>query len=107
MSKTGYPHRRAQREQPRGPTPTATGGQPPSHRGDRKCQAEKQLRVAGNRFAREYQKTIARATGDNAKQSGPSMKATPTNATDETTTTAVASPRVITPPGSSRLASEG
>ena len=59
------------------------------------------------RFASEYQNTIASATGDSAKQSGPSFHAANTNTADETTTNTAASPRVIAPRGSSRIAVRG
>jgi hypothetical protein len=59
------------------------------------------------RFASEYQKTIASATGDSARQTGPSFHAASTNAIDETITKARASARVITPRGSSRIAVRG
>ena len=60
-----------------------------------------------NRFASEYQKTIPRAIGDKAKQSGPSVQVTATNATEATATSVTASRMVIAPRGSSRLAVRG
>jgi hypothetical protein len=56
------------------------------------------------RLAREYQNTIPRATGDNARQTHPSRLAQATKATDETTTNRMASRRLIAPRGSSRPA---
>ena len=59
------------------------------------------------RFAREYQNTIASATGDSAKQIGFSRHAANTNSADATTTNSVASATVIEPRGSSRFAVRG
>jgi hypothetical protein len=59
------------------------------------------------RFASEYQKTMAKATGDNARHSVDNWPAATTNTTDEMTTNAVAAGRVITPCGSSRIAVRG
>ncbi len=60
-----------------------------------------------NRFASEYQNTIASATGDSAKHSGPSFHAAKTKTTDDTITNTVASVRVIAPRGISRDAVRG
>src|SRR6185295_17255776 len=56
------------------------------------------------RLAREYQNTIASATGDRARQSGLKRDAAKTNTTDATMTKAVASALVMTPRGNSRFA---
>ena len=50
---------------------------------------------------------MASATGDNAKQSGPSFHAANTNSSEDTTTKSVASSVVIAPRGSSREAVRG
>src|SRR5687768_2847225 len=59
------------------------------------------------RLASEYQKTMARATGDNAKQVAFSRDADQMKATDATITNAVASRADIAPRGSSRDAVRG
>src|SRR5688572_27821064 len=59
------------------------------------------------RLASEYQKTIASATGDNAKQTGPSRDAPNTKIAAVTATNAAASTRLIAPRGSSRIAVRG
>src|SRR5688572_12216642 len=59
------------------------------------------------RFASEYQKTIASATGARMKQSMLNCDAPKTNTADATTTNIVASRRVIAPRGSSRMAVRG
>src|SRR5579862_1610910 len=56
-----------------------------------------------NRFASEYQNTIASATGDSARQIVPSSDAAATNNTDETSTNPTASPLDIRPRGNSRM----
>src|SRR5574338_1402654 len=55
------------------------------------------------RFASEYQKMIARATGLSARHTTFSRDAAYTNTTDDTATNATASRRVIVPRGSSRM----
>src|SRR5262249_45550881 len=59
------------------------------------------------RLASEYQKTIASATGDSARQSVFRREAANTNTTDATTTKTIASRVVIPPRGSSRMAVRG
>ena len=59
------------------------------------------------RFASEYQKTIASATGDSAKQTVPSFQAAKTNTIDDTSTKTAASVRDIAPRGISRIAVRG
>ncbi len=59
------------------------------------------------RLASEYQNTIASATGDSAKQSGPSRQAANRKTAVATATKAVASARVIAPRGISRAAVRG
>ena len=60
-----------------------------------------------NRFAREYQKTIASATGDSTRHVGPSCQAAITRTTEETITKMDASVRLIAPRGISRIAVRG
>jgi hypothetical protein len=57
-----------------------------------------------NRFAREYQNTMASATGESTKQMVPSFQVAATNATDATVMNSRASPRVMSPRGNSRPA---
>src|SRR5439155_15883804 len=59
------------------------------------------------RFASEYQKTIASASGANARQSGLKRQEANRNAVDAATTNRMASTTVIAPRGSSRLAVRG
>jgi len=59
------------------------------------------------RFASEYQKTIASATGDSAKQSGDSFQAANTKTAEAIVTNNTASGRVIAPRGNSRMAVRG
>src|SRR5437868_3970005 len=54
-----------------------------------------------NRFASEYQNTIASATGDRTRQIVPNRDAQSTNSADATTTKPVASDEDIRPRGSS------
>ncbi len=56
-----------------------------------------------NRFASEYQNTIASATGDRARQSHPSCAAESTNSADAPRTNTIASERLIRPAGNSRI----
>ena len=60
-----------------------------------------------NRFAREYQKTIASATGERTKHKGFRDHAATANTKDDTATNAAASLVVIVPRGSSRPAVRG
>ena len=60
------------------------------------------------RLASEYQNTIASATGDSAKQSGPELpRREDEDHADETTTNTAASRAVIAPRGISRIAVRG
>src|SRR5262245_48223021 len=59
------------------------------------------------RLASEYQKTMASATGDSAKQIDPSRDAEKTNAADDTATKTAALERVRAPRGISRIAVRG